>query len=181
MNMTAHDQDYAVATKPDTVRLERLLPGPAERLWSYLVDADKRSQWFSGGDTLRKDAKGTLLFRHSDFADEPTPEKYREMDGGGITALVEVKAFDPPRLLSYTWPNGAHESEVTFELFPAGKDVRLVITHRRLKDTEEMASVSSGWHAHVDALADVLAGGKPKGFWTNVLKLEGEYAERLGG
>ena len=170
---------YAVMTAPLTVQVERLLPGSAERLWSYLVDADKRSQWFSGGDTLSKGANNRLHFQHSVFADEPTPEKYRAMDDGGFTSTVTVTQFDPPRLLAYSWPNGDHESEVTFELFPAGKDVRLVLTHRRLRDRSEMTGVSGGWHAHLDALADVLAGGKPKGFWTNVRRLETEYERRF--
>lgn len=179
MNATLRNQSYAEATAPNTVRMERILPGPAERVWSYLVEADKRSQWFSGGETLHKDMEAKLHFQHSDFADEPTPEKYKEMDNGGFVSVVRVIEFDPPRLLAYTWPNGKHESEVTFELFPEGKDVRLVLTHRRLKDRSEMASVSSGWHAHFDALAEVLAGRKPKGFWSTVLRLEREYDRRL--
>ena len=28
---------YGVVTEPGTVRIERLLPGPAERIWSYLT------------------------------------------------------------------------------------------------------------------------------------------------
>lgn len=177
----SQNQSYVVSTAPNTVQMERLLPGPAERLWSYLVDADKRALWFSGGETLHKGEKRKLHFQHSDFTDEPTPEKYKEMDNGGFISVVEVTEFDPPRLLSYTWPNGEHESEVTFELFPEGKDVRLVLTHRRLEDRAEMISVSGGWHAHFDALAEVLAGRKPRGFWSTVLRLEKEYTERLPG
>jgi uncharacterized protein YndB with AHSA1/START domain len=171
---------YAVETAPATVKIERLLPGPAERLWSYLVDADKRMLWFSAGDTLRKESQATLLFKHSSITDEPTPERYKEMDNGGIKATVKVIEFDPPRVLSYTWPNGEHESEVRFELFTEGDKVRLVLTHERLKDMDEQVGISSGWHAHLDALADVLEGRKPKRFWANVLQLEKEYVERYG-
>lgn len=171
---------YAVETAPATVKIERLMPGPAERLWSYLVDADKRMLWFSAGDTLRKDAGATLLFKHSNITDEPTPERYAEMDEGGVKAAVRVTEFDPPRVLAYTWPNGEHESEVRFELFPEGDKVRLVLTHERLKDMDEQVGVSSGWHAHLDALAALLEGGKPQGFWSNVQRLEKEYADRYG-
>ncbi|MBB3059863.1 uncharacterized protein YndB with AHSA1/START domain [Microbulbifer rhizosphaerae] len=35
-------EDYGVMTAADTLRIERLLPGPLERVWQYLVDSDKR-------------------------------------------------------------------------------------------------------------------------------------------
>ena len=34
-----------------TVRFERLLPGPLERVWSYLIEADKRARWLCDGET----------------------------------------------------------------------------------------------------------------------------------
>ena len=40
--------DLATATATDTVRLERLLPGPIERVWAYLTEPDKRATWFAG-------------------------------------------------------------------------------------------------------------------------------------
>src|SRR5690606_39019955 len=32
-----------------TVRFRRVLPGPIERVWAYLTEADKRAKWFAGG------------------------------------------------------------------------------------------------------------------------------------
>jgi Activator of Hsp90 ATPase homolog 1-like protein len=47
----------------------------------------------------------------------------------------ETARWDPPRVLAYAWGESrGGESEVTFELTPRGKDVALVITHRRLAD-----------------------------------------------
>lgn len=37
MNIATLETDYAVRTGDDTVRIQRLLPGPIERLWSYLT------------------------------------------------------------------------------------------------------------------------------------------------
>jgi uncharacterized protein YndB with AHSA1/START domain len=111
---------------PDTLRMERLLPGSPERVWAYLTEGDKRSQWFCGGTTMTANARqaATLHFRHKDFADTPAPERWKEMDGEGFKSEVEVLAFDPPRRLSYTWPEGDNVSEVTFELSPQGKRTR---------------------------------------------------------
>ena len=37
------------STEPGTVRLERLLPGPIERVWAYLTESAKRATWFAAG------------------------------------------------------------------------------------------------------------------------------------
>lgn len=166
---------------PDAVRVERLLPGPIERVWDYLVDADKRAQWFAGGEMEKRvGGQATLLFNHKNFADEPTPERYKEMDKGGFKSTVEVTAFDPPHRLAYTWPEGSHVSEVIFELTPQDNQVRLVLTHKRLRDAAQMANISSGWQAHLEVLAEVLAGRKAKGFWSNVARLEKAYGKEFG-
>ena len=52
-------------------------------------------------------------------------------EGGVING--EVKTWDPPRLLSYTWvfPDGA-ESQVTFEVSADGDGTLLYLTHERV-------------------------------------------------
>jgi uncharacterized protein YndB with AHSA1/START domain len=35
--------DFATATATDTLRIERILPGPVERVWAYLTERDKRA------------------------------------------------------------------------------------------------------------------------------------------
>ena len=50
MHTALPDADYGVRTAPDTVRIERLLPGPIERVWQYLTDPQLRAQWFAGGE-----------------------------------------------------------------------------------------------------------------------------------
>ena len=41
---------FGTITAPDTVRIERILPGPAERIWAYLTESEKRSRWLASGD-----------------------------------------------------------------------------------------------------------------------------------
>ena len=36
---------YGERIDDTTVRFERLLPGPIERVWEYLTDGDKRATW----------------------------------------------------------------------------------------------------------------------------------------
>jgi len=39
---------------PATMRLERLLPGPVERVWAYLTESEKRAAWPSSRRAARK-------------------------------------------------------------------------------------------------------------------------------
>lgn len=172
--------DYGVYTEPGTIRFERTLPGPIERVWAYLTESEKRRTWLASGTMeLRVGGKVALHFMHSEITphQEVIPDKYKDAAcGGGLNGQVTQCAA--PRLLSFTWgdePTG--NSEVTFELSPRGKDVLLVITHRRLTDVEQMVSVSGGWHAHVDILIARLNEQTPPPFWSAHAKLEAHYAE----
>ena len=168
--------EYGVVTHPDTVRLERLLPGPIERVWDYLTDSKKRGKWLASGPMdLRVGGKVELTWHHAELsAEKIAPEKFRKYDGHVMTG--QLTACDPPRLLSYTFGDAG---EVTFELTPKGKDVLLVLTHRRLADRKTMVSVSTGWHSHLGILIDVLNGDDPRPFWTTVTKIEAEYEKRI--
>ena len=136
-----------VATGPDTVRIERLLPGPVERVWDYLADSGKRRQWLAAGlMEPRVGGRVEHLFRHRELSHEETPGRYRAMEDSPVL-LGEVTQWDPPRLLAYRWPGDGGTSEVTFELFPEGRAVLLVLTHRRLADAKAMVSVASGCSA----------------------------------
>jgi uncharacterized protein YndB with AHSA1/START domain len=172
--------DYGVFTEPATVRMERVLPGPIERIWAYLTESDKRGQWLaSGAMDVRVGGQVELNFDHEQLSPQtgPTPDRYKEH--GHFTG--RVTRCDPPRLLSYTWgENSGSDSEVTFELTPRGADVVMVLTHRRLSSREAMVNVASGWHAHVGFLIDVLNDREPPDFWATHARLEAEYGRRLG-
>lgn len=170
-----------MVTAPDTVRIERMLPGPVERVWSYLTESEKRGRWLASGEMdLRVGGRVEHIFRNSDLTenDDPPPPKYAQYAGesrfhGTITAC------DPPRLLAYTWGGEDDESEVSFELAPVGDRVRLVVTHRRLATRDDMVGVAGGWHAHLDILADRLEGRTPAGFWATHTRLEAEYEKLI--
>lgn len=166
-----------------TIRFERLLPGPIERVWDYLTKSELKAKWLSAGDVEpRAGGKVELRFRHKDLSDtdDPVPEKYKHMqDGTYFTG--RVTKWDPPRLLSYTWgEESGEDSEVIFELTPKGDKVHLVLTHRRLGDDPViLISVASGWHTHLDILSDKLNGKEPQGFWNVHNRREKEYKELI--
>ena len=169
--------DVSTSTENTTLRLERLLPGPIERVWAYLTESDKRATWFASGVfDLRVGGKADLHFDHSNISSEKTPDEYKskKSDWSGTITRIE-----PPRLLSYTFTAAGPDSEVTFELEPRGKEVLLVITHRRIADRKTLVNVSGGWDAHVGILEDRLNGVEPRPFWTTHAKLRAEYEARL--
>jgi len=174
--------DFGELTGPNTIRFERLLPGPIERVWSYIVDGDKRAKWLCGGDTeLQVGGSVELRFHNatiSDLPDDPPPEKYAGMNDE-VTYGGTITRCDAPTLLAHTWEIDDEKSEVCYELFPAGNEVRLVITHSRLDTPGMLASACGGWHTHLAILADVLEGRDRRPFWKTHSVLEAEYDKRL--
>ena len=166
------------STEPGTVRLERLLPGPIERVWAYLTESDKRATWFAAGEwDLRAGGKANLHFDHSKLSSEKdTPDPYKGKRADWVSVITR---YEPPRVLAYTFEPGGPESEVTFELTPRGKDTLLVLTHRRLAGRNMMVGVASGWDAHVGILIDRLNGTEPRPFWTSHARLKREYEAAL--
>jgi uncharacterized protein YndB with AHSA1/START domain len=150
----------ATLIKPSTVRLERLLPGPVERVWAYLVESDKRATWLAGGEfDLRVGGKVELVFENDKLSDESRDFGTKRFEGR-ITELVVN------RVLAHTWDWGGKPSDVRYELAPRGKDVLLTITHNLPEDIGLLRGVGGGWATHVGILEDQLKGAKPRGFWS---------------
>lgn len=173
--------EYVTLPAPDTLRMERLLPGPIERVWSYLTESGKRGRWLASG-AVEQHVGGLVehVFRNSELTegDDPPPKKYAAY---AHETLMQgrVTACQPPRLLAYTWGGTTGDSEVTFELAARGDNVLLVLTHRRISAGDDLLGASAGWHTHLDILAARLAGHAPPGFWATHTRLEAEYVQRF--
>src|SRR5436190_1213620 len=148
-------ESFGVVTEPRTVRLERTLPGPIERVWSYLTDSEKRGKWLMAGEwELRVGGRVTMTVNNETLsADKETPERYQSSRGKQVDG--QITRIEPPRLLAFAWNMAGGRSEVTFELTPKGNDVLFVVTHRALPSRDVMVSVSTGWHTHVGILIDI--------------------------
>lgn len=174
--------DFGTLVAPGSVRFERILPGPIERVWSYLTDPDKRARWLAGG-AMQLEVGGSvdLWFKHDDLSpvEAPTPERFAgSKEGSSLRGTVTECA--PPHRLAFTWGDGEeHPSEVTFELETVGDGVRLTLTHRRLGDDRKVwANVSGGWHTHLAILDDVLSDRVPQPFFAVFEEIEAAYAGR---
>jgi uncharacterized protein YndB with AHSA1/START domain len=167
--------DRAVLITPATMRLERLLPGPLERVWAYLTEADKRATWLCGGEfELRLGGRVQLEFDHAQLSREKaTPARHKDAEHARFEG--KITRLEPLRALAFSWTFGERPSEVLFELAPRGKEVLLTITHRGLDERTTRLSVMSGWDVHTGILADVLNGTEPRPFWSTHARLEKEY------
>lgn len=174
-------EEFGKVTAPGTFKIERLLPGPIERVWEYLVDSEKRGKWFASGKVeLKVGAEFQLHFQHSNLSHEKEyPEKYKMMEKG-ISIPCKVSQCHPPKLLAFTgMGEPIDESETIFELFPRGKDVLLVITNTGLTKRENLVGNAGGWHTHLGILIDIMNGHQPRGFWSTHAKLQAEYENRI--
>ncbi|MEQ8179870.1 MAG: SRPBCC family protein [Amphiplicatus sp.] len=173
--------DYGKRIDKTTVRFERLLPGPIERVWAYLIEPEKRMKWFAGGETeLKPGGKAEFHFNHSRITDEKPPKKYEDQNGE-IKFDGTVLEASPPRLLVFDWPEeNGERTKVRIELEPRGDKVMLTLTHSLLEKRETMIGVSGGWHIHLDMLEAVLSDAPQPPFWASVVRYEDEYEKRHG-
>ncbi|MFF0497191.1 SRPBCC family protein [Nocardia aobensis] len=168
--------EYGEVVEPDTVRIERLLPGPIERVWAYLTDVDKRATWLAGG-LLEQATGGRVehIFRIVQLTGEGDPAEVADHKHG------EVLEWEPPHRLRHTWSTGGGlaDSDVTFALEQVADKVRLTVTHRRIPTRREMLDIAAGWHTHLDILRARLATSPPDAFWPKFNSLRVEYESLL--
>ncbi|HEY4322062.1 MAG TPA: SRPBCC family protein [Gemmatimonadales bacterium] len=181
--MTASTEEPLLATYPEanTLRMERVLTGPIERVWQYLTDAELRGKWLAAGP-MELRAGGRVEMTWANDTLSPLPDEVPEKQVGARSSMQgTVVACDPPRMIRYEWQIGVDATEVTFELSPAGENVLLRLTHRRVTVPATLQGVSIGWQSHLDVLADVLEGKTPRPFWKNFTALKERYTVLLAG
>jgi uncharacterized protein YndB with AHSA1/START domain len=166
---------YGVLTESATLMIQRLLPGPIERVWAYLTESDPRRQWLASGlMELKVGAPFELVWRNDELTDPPGlrppgfPAEHRMQS--------RITELDPPRRLAFAWSNSGN---VSFDLEPQGDQVLLTVIHRRLPDRATMLRVGPGWHSHLDVLVARATGKEPPPFWDGWTRLQQEYDRRL--
>jgi uncharacterized protein YndB with AHSA1/START domain len=166
---------YGVLTEPATLKIERLLPGPIERVWAYLTESDRRRQWLAAGEMeMKVGAPFELVWRNDELMDPPGQRPPGHSEEHRMQS--RILALDPPRKLAFSFGTSG---EVSFELEPKGKEVLLTVVHRRLPDRATMLKVSAGWHMHLDVLVARARGEEPAPFWDGWSRLRDEYDTRL--
>ena len=172
---SAQSSGYGELIEPTTLKIQRFLPGPIERVWAYLTDSDLRRQWLASGDMeMNPGAPFELVWRNNELTDPPG----NRPDGFGDEHRMksQIVEADPPRKLVFTWGNSG---DVSFELEPKGERVLLTVIHRRLPDRKVMLMVGAGWHMHLDVLVARVSGTAVEPFWDGWVRLKADYDKRL--
>jgi uncharacterized protein YndB with AHSA1/START domain len=171
MTETRFNDRHGVLAPDKSLRIQRRLPGPIERVWSYLTDSDLRRQWLASGTMrLQPGASFELVWRNDELSNSAAerPEGF-PAESCATCQFIEV---DPPRRMRYIWPG---VGEVTMELEADGADVLLTLTHRQLVGERLILNVSAGWHAHLALLVARLDGTVAPSLWATWKQVRTEY------
>lgn len=167
---------YGTLIEPDTLKIQRLLPGPIERVWAYLTDSDLRRQWLAAGDMKPEAGESfELVWRNDDLAGPRTGDRPEDMPEEH-RMQSHVIAADPPRKLVIGWRDTGN---VTFVLEPAGEGVLLTLTHAGFSTRSSLLKHAAGWHAHLDVLEAVTFERQPARFWDRWQALVNDYESRV--
>ncbi|MBJ6124779.1 SRPBCC family protein [Microvirga splendida] len=166
---------YGTLSEPDTLTIQRLLPGPVERVWEYLTQSELRRQWLAAGEmALAVGAPFEFVWRNDELTSPPGARPAGSAEEHRLEC--SITELDPPRKLAITWGS---TGGVTFTLEPIGSKTLLTVTHRRVCERPMLLSVSAGWHTHLDVLAARMAGQEPEPFWDQIARLKPEYDRRF--
>ena len=166
---------YGVLPEPATLTIQRLLPGPIERVWAYLMDSKLRRKWLAAGEMeMRVGAPFELVWRNDELTNPPG----QRPPGFGDEHRMQsrITELDPPHKLTIAWEGSG---DMTFALEPQGTEVLLTVIHRRLPDRPTLLGVSAGWHMHLDVLVARVTGTLPVLFWDGWSRLRQEYDRRM--
>jgi uncharacterized protein YndB with AHSA1/START domain len=146
------------------LRFVRQLAHTPEKVWRALTEPGQLRQWFPVDieGERRVGAKLRFVFREDAPRAEDMPELLehdaRDLEG-------EFTAFDPPRLLAYTWG----DEFLRWELEPTADGCRLAFSHtfdersgipHPAGPLKKGARDASGWDVCLATLEGILEGGE---------------------
>jgi uncharacterized protein YndB with AHSA1/START domain len=128
-----------------TVRFERRIGHPVERVWSAITDPKEMIGWWGAAEVdLREGGRFDVRWLNTDE------------QGNAAHMHATIAELDPPRLLEL---DGDIHGVLRFELEPDGDSTVLRFSSTLELPDEFRTKVLAGWHTHLNALATVLDGG----------------------
>ena len=140
-------EPYGTITRVDaahaTIRFERRLSAPIERVWAAITDPGQLATWLATSSIdLRAGGKVEHVFDPAD-------------PGGQVNGTI--LRIEPMTVLEYAWRFlGEPDSILRYDLVADGETTVMTLTHRLL-GIDQVSGYGAGWHAYLDALAAVLA------------------------
>jgi uncharacterized protein YndB with AHSA1/START domain len=129
-----------------TLRFERRLAHPIERVWRAVTEPSELAHWFPGKVEIDLVVGGKMRFG----------EPGLDVDSELLPTQGLVTALDPPRLFAFTWA----DEPLRFELTPDGDGCVLVFTHT-FENRAGAPRFAAGWTECLDALLRMLGHDAP--------------------
>ena len=125
-----------------TATMTRLIGHPPAAVWAALTEPARLAQWLAPGRIELRVGGAARL----DFADS------------GTVIDSKVSAFEPGRLIEYSWSSGDEPLRpVRWEIAPAQDGVTLTLT-QKTPAGEDPGRACAGWEAHLEMLQAALEG-----------------------
>ena len=134
------DEDGVILRDGDryTLTFTRRLKHPIDKVWAALTVPERIADWLATATITPGPGLGASFALH--FAE------------GDYRMAGKIVAYEPPRLIAWTWPDGhPPDSVVRFELAPDGAGCVLILTQDRQR-LEHLQDVAAGWHTHLEGL-----------------------------
>ena len=144
------------------LRYERRYEASPDEVWAALTAPESIRRWLFADAVLEPRVGGDFRLAWS----------------GGEKAAGSVLVWEPPHVLETEWVEGEMHSILRFEISASGSGAVLVLDHRDVTRAKA-PSMGAGWHAHLEALGDVLEGREPseERWWPRYESLRPRYEE----
>jgi uncharacterized protein YndB with AHSA1/START domain len=159
-----------------TLRFERWLAHPQEKVWRALTEPGEVERWFPAAIHGRREQGARLAFVFPGRTLTPEQAKYLEGEAVEDKMTGAMTVYDPPRVLELTWAGEIMRCELSSH---EGHTL-LVFTHT-FEDESKAARDASGWDVCLDALERGLGGVEPNPVTPERIDgLFADYAQRFG-
>jgi uncharacterized protein YndB with AHSA1/START domain len=145
------------------VRFERFYPRSIETVWSALTELERLKDWM-GASLVEARVGGRI-----------------ELMIGGVQPMTgRILAWEPPKVLEFTWSNADTENSIVrYELFRDGAGARMIFTHKRIPYARS-GLMLPGWHIFFARLRSLLDGTAPAQSWRDMQRVYVDHYQLRG-
>lgn len=142
-----------------TLVLTRRFTTPIDHVWAAITESERLARWF--GTWSGDPSTGSVLVTMNAEAEPVPPARY------------DIRACDPPRLLSVSAVDDGGQWHLTATLTEADGGTTLVLRQEDL-DPATVADTGPGWDWYLDRLVATITGAEPP----SLAAFDADYAPR---
>jgi len=143
------------------LQFERRYEATPDEVWAALTEPESISRWLFADAVLEPRVGGDFSLR------------WDENEAGG-----SVLVWEPPSTLEVEWDEPDVRSILRIEITAVENGTALALEHRNI--TRKAAiGMGAGWHAHLEALSEILSGrdASSERWWPRYEELRPSYEE----